>query len=254
MAWNPSTYNQFKEERFLPFYDLLSLLDIKPDQKILDLGCGTGELTRKLADALPGSTALGIDSSEQMLEEASAFASDSVSFDQRTIQEMSEREEKWDIIFSNAALQWADGHEGLFPKIIGQLHPNGQLLVQMPAQQHNLSNKLLNELAAREPYKSHLNGWTRKSPVLDIEHYARILFENGGTNIIIFEKVYPLILPDPEALFTWVSGTALIPYKERLHGGIQQQFIEEYKLLLGKHFTGTPVFYAFKRILMKATF
>ncbi|MCP9753128.1 methyltransferase domain-containing protein [Ferruginibacter sp. HRS2-29] len=254
MSWNPSTYNQFKEERFLPFYDLLSLLDIKPDQKVLDLGCGTGELTRKLADALPGSTALGIDSSAEMLEDATAFAGDSVKFEQQNIQDITERGEHWDIIFSNAAIQWVDGHEDLLPEIIRQLHPNGQLLIQMPAQQHNLSNKLLNELAAQEPYRSALSGWIRKSPVLDIEQYARILFENGGTSINVFEKVYPLVLPDPEALFTWVSGTALIPYKERLHGEIQQQFIADYKLLLERHFTGSPVFYAFRRILMKATF
>ena len=60
MAWNPDVYNKFKSERFAPFVDLLALIDPVPNMRVIDLGCGTGELTRKLSDALPGSVVLGI--------------------------------------------------------------------------------------------------------------------------------------------------------------------------------------------------
>ena len=57
MAWNPEVYNQFKSERSAPFYDLLAMLKMKPGMQIIDLGCGTGELTAKLAEAAPSSHA-----------------------------------------------------------------------------------------------------------------------------------------------------------------------------------------------------
>ena len=54
MAWNPDVYNKFKTERYAPFYDLLALCKDEPGAKGIDLGCGTGELTRILADHLAG--------------------------------------------------------------------------------------------------------------------------------------------------------------------------------------------------------
>ena len=70
MPWNPETYNKFKEERYQPFYDLISHIHHKPGMKIIDLGCGTGELTKILADKFTESTVLGIDTSAEMLSKA----------------------------------------------------------------------------------------------------------------------------------------------------------------------------------------
>jgi len=67
MPWNPEIYNQFKEERYQPFYDLISHIHHKSGMNIIDLGCGTGELTKILADKFKDSTVLGIDTSAEML-------------------------------------------------------------------------------------------------------------------------------------------------------------------------------------------
>ncbi|MCE6992038.1 methyltransferase domain-containing protein [Dyadobacter sp. CY323] len=254
MAWNPETYNQFKSDRFRPFYDLLELVKVKPGMEVIDLGCGTGELTRKLADSLPDSTVLGIDSSEEMLRDSLAFANNRVRFEQRTIEEQVGLDGKYDLVFSNAAVQWVDDHETLFPNIISMLKPGGQLLIQMPDQHHNISNRMLNRLAEKEPFRTALQGWTRTSPVLDIDQYARILFEQRSRVMNVFEKIYPLVLQDSNALFDWVSGTALIPYTEKLDGEIRDEFISEYRRLLQEKFEKPPVFYPFKRIILEATF
>ncbi len=63
MPWDPNQYHKFQAERSAPFFDLLALVEIRPNLKVVDLGCGTGELTRQLADALPDSDVTGIDSS-----------------------------------------------------------------------------------------------------------------------------------------------------------------------------------------------
>lgn len=254
MAWNPGAYNKFKTERFAPFYDLLKLIHVKPNMNVIDLGCGTGELTRKLADALPGSTLLGIDSSLEMLEGTSNLENEQVHFTHRTIEEQLISGEKWDLIFSNAAIQWVNNHEVLIPQIISNLNKGGQLVVQIPAQHHNISNTILNELADEEPFKTALGKWHRNSPVLETETYAQLLFENGSNTMTVYEKIYPLVLPDANGLFDWVSGTALIPYTEKLETVMRERFILQYRKRLENHFKTSPVFYAFKRIIMEATF
>lgn len=254
MAWNPDTYNKFKSERFAPFNDCLNLVTIRENIDVIDLGCGTGELTKKLADALPGSNVVGIDSSQEMLNDSKTFESKNVKFKLRSIEEQVNQETKWDLVFSNAAIQWVYNHEELLPKIISMIKHGGQLVVQMPDQNRNVSNLILDELATEEPFCLALRNWTRHSPVLDIEKYAQILFENGSKQMTVFEKIYPLVFKDAGALFDWVSGTALIPYAERLNGETKEQFIATYKERLRARFPQSPVFYPFKRIIMEAKF
>src|SRR5207302_6197694 len=68
--WNPEHYNQFKNERAQPFWDLVSLIDPRPHMRIADLGCGTGELTRALHEELQARETIGIDDSSSMLAKA----------------------------------------------------------------------------------------------------------------------------------------------------------------------------------------
>ena len=68
--WDPECYLTYQKERFAPFEDLLPLIRVRSDMSVVDLGCGTGELTLRLAEWLPGSRVLGIDTSEEMLAKA----------------------------------------------------------------------------------------------------------------------------------------------------------------------------------------
>ena len=114
MTWDPNKYNEFKEDRYKPFGDLTSHIIDKPNLRVLDLGCGTGELTQKLYNQLTNPFVIGIDSSAEML--AKAPSQENLEFRQLSITEQLEQESKWDLIFSNAALQWVDNHQELFSK------------------------------------------------------------------------------------------------------------------------------------------
>ncbi|MBB6270629.1 trans-aconitate 2-methyltransferase [Pedobacter cryoconitis] len=254
MAWNPDVYNKFKQERFGPFYDLIRLVKVKPALQAIDLGCGTGELTRKLADALPGSTVLGIDSSQEMLNDAAAFQNEQLSFKKRTIEEQLGSGEKYDLLFSNAAIQWLSNHQALYPQIISTVKPGGQLVVQIPSNHRHFTHTTLIDIASTPPFSEVLKGFIRVSPVMDIEEYAKLFFQHGGTEITVYEKIYPHVLKDADALFDWVSGTAMIPYVEKLPEDVRQSFIATYKERLRNEFKGSPVFYPFKRTIMAATF
>ena len=74
MPWDPEQYRKFQSERFAPFADLFDMIDVRPGLRVVDLGCGTGELTARLAEQLPGSDVLGIDASPQMLAQAQSLA------------------------------------------------------------------------------------------------------------------------------------------------------------------------------------
>jgi trans-aconitate 2-methyltransferase len=254
MAWNPEKYDEFKSERFAPFYDLISLIDIKPAMDVIDLGCGTGELTGKLADKLADAHVLGIDSSAEMLSKTQPFRKKNLRFEQKTIEEQINTDQKWDLIFSNAAIQWVDNHQVLLPKIINTLKPNGQLVIQIPSQKGNALNRILAELVLEKPYQSALNGWNRISPVLETDAYAQIFFENGSKDMTVYEKIYPLIVPGTNELYEWISGTALIPYLEKLTGDIKDKFISEFKNRINQRFLKKPVLYPFKRIILEAKF
>lgn len=254
MAWNPDIYNTFKEQRYQPFYDLLSLIKVKPDLKVIDLGCGTGELTRKLSDYLPGAEVLGIDASAEMLRDASTFSRKNLSFEQSEIEAHLQNGEKYDLIFSNAALQWIDGHPQLLPEIISSLKKGGQLAVQVPSNHEHFTHRTLRDIAAEEPFKSAFDGWQRGLSVLSIESYSRILFDNAAQEITVYEKIYPHVLKDAMAIYDWTSGTAMIPYVERLEGDLKEDFIKEYQKRLLKEYPQQPVFYPFKRIIMSGIF
>src|SRR5215207_5832630 len=79
--WNPEQYERFRDERARPFFDLLDLVRPRPGMRVVDLGCGTGELTRELHRRLSAREMMGIDNSPAMLAKSAAFASDSLRFE-----------------------------------------------------------------------------------------------------------------------------------------------------------------------------
>ncbi|MEO5943829.1 MAG: methyltransferase domain-containing protein [Ferruginibacter sp.] len=250
MPWNPQKYNQFKSIRYKPFYDLIELISESDLHKAVDIGCGTGEQTRILAEKFAKTSFTGIDSSKEMLADAESLKTERLNFELSTTEEFAVSQSKWDLLFSNAALQWSDDHEKLFPALIAHLNEGGQFAVQMPVQNENLLNKILLDLVKEKPFVDQLNGWRRESPVLSIDEYAAIMFEAGLKEIQIIQKVYPIIADDPDKLFNFISGSALIPYLEKLSAEQQKLFTEEYKIRIEKALKKFPAIYAFKRLLL----
>jgi trans-aconitate methyltransferase len=250
MPWNPEIYNKFKNIRYQAFYDLADFIKPVNGMKAIDLGCGTGEQTAILSDKFREASFLGVDSSAEMLEQSKALETDRLHFRKATTEETLASGEKWDLIFSNAALQWSNDHETLFTDLIKLVNPKGQFAVQMPVQPENKLNVILSDLVDEEPFKSYLKGYKRDSPVLSIDEYAQILFDGGLEELQIQQKVYPIIANDHETLYNFISGSALIPYIERLEGEEKALFIKTYKERIAEYFPKLPAIYSFKRILL----
>jgi trans-aconitate 2-methyltransferase len=252
MPWNPDVYNQFKENRYEPFYDLISHLKPHTAKNIIDLGCGTGELTAILAGRFPGSKTLGIDSSAEML--AKAPLTDTISFIQRSVEEQLMLDDKWDIIVANASLQWVEDHHSLFPAIMSKLGPGGQLAIQMPSQKENILNQLLYELVHEAPFYEVLKNDIRHSPVLSLDEYTTLLYGNGAKEVLVYQKVYPILAQSADTLYEFISGSALVPYMEKLQEPLRSLLVKEFKKRIEAKFPSAPMVYAFKRILLIAAF
>lgn len=248
MPWDPNLYHKFQAERSAPFFDLLALVELRPNLKVVDLGCGTGELTRHLADALPGSDVTGLDSSSQMLEKAAAYASPRLRFEQG---DQAQLDGEWDLIFSNAALQWSENHGELISRLYERLLPGGQMAVQVPSNHNHISHQIYREVASEEPFKTVLNGFQRYAPVLSIDEYAQLFFKCGAEDINVFEKIYAHVLEDSDAVVEWISGTALVPYFERL-GEHKESFVNAIRVKIKAALPASPVFYPFRRTLFSA--
>jgi len=248
MPWNPEQYHKFQSERSAPFYDLLKLVEIRQHIKAIDLGCGTGELTGVLADALPESDVTGLDTSSQMLNKAASHMTSNLRFEQGDLSQLTGN---WDLIFSNAAIQWCEDHEKLIPHFFSKLNSGGQLCIQLPSNHNHISHLLIRETAKEEPFKKILNGFERIAPVLTIDQYAKILFDLNAKDILVFEKIYLHILEDSDAVVEWISGTALVPYFEKL-GEHKPEFLETLRRKMKQSLPDSPLFYPFRRILFSA--
>ncbi len=250
MPWDPNQYLKFKEERYAPFEDLFALIRVRAGMSVIDLGCGTGELTRRLADRLPESSVLGIDNSPQMLERAEEQKRPGITFAEGDIAGL---DGEWDLVFSHAAIQWVDNHAELIPLLLGHVRPGGQLAVQLPSNHRHPAHTLIIGTAREEPFATALGGWTRESPVLEIDRYAELLYQSGGTDMTVFEKVYPHLLADSDAVADWTSGTTLVPYMARLPQELHDSFLASYRDKLRLLWPHGPVLYTFRRILFAAT-
>lgn len=249
MPWDPAVYEKFRTQRAAPFHDLLALIQMREGMRVIDLGCGTGELTRRLADHLPGSDVIGIDNSPEMLARAADFVRPGLRFE---LGDLADVGGEYDLVFSHAAIHWVDGHESLVPRLLRLLSQGGQLAVQLPSNHGHLTHVLIQELAMEEPFRTALNGWVQRSAVLPIHQYAELLHAHGGRDVTVFEKVYPHVLENADALADWTSGTTLVPYFERLPQHLHDRFMQHYRERLRMQWPAGPVFYAFRRTLFAA--
>ena len=254
-TWDPRQYDKFERQREQPFYDLLTLVQPAHAMCIVDLGCGTGKLTRALHETLHARETIGIDRSDSMLSARRAEPpANGLRFEVGTIEAFGERRlerhDRPDLVFSNAALHWVEDHEALMPRLTALLAPDGQLAFQVPAQHDDLTHVTAAQLAAEGPYAAALGGWRKPQPVLTPDAYARLLYRCGFADPIVRLIVYPHVLESRDAVVDWVKGTLLTEYARHLPPDLFERFVDDYRArLLPQLDAGQPFFFPFKRIL-----
>ncbi len=190
--WEPGDYA--KNAAFVPALGapVLALLDPKPGERILDLGCGDGVLTEKLVEA--GAVVVGVDASDTMIEAAKARGLDAHVVDGQAL----DFDAEFDAIFSNAALHWMLDGEAVARGLFRALKPGGRFVGEMGGQGNvaTLRSGLRTELLRR--------GY--KVPEEDPQWYPGIaefsaIYEAAG-----FVDVNAELIPRPTPLPAGVAG------------------------------------------------
>lgn len=245
--WNPDRYERFRRERTVPFFDLLALVRSGLEMRVVDLGCGTGRLTRILHDRVTARETIGVDSSPAMLARSAEWTTPGLRFELADLASFA-LPPRVDLVFSNAALHWVPDHPGLLAGIAAGLGPGAQLAVQVPANfdgpEHVVAAEVARELGldVQQP-----------TSVLPPERYAALLDELGFSMQHVRLQVYGHTLESRDEVVEWVRGTLLTLYEERLGPERFEDFLGRYReRLYGLLPDRRPFFFPFKRILLWA--
>ncbi len=251
-AWNPAQYHRFADARMRPAIDLLAQIATNEPALVYDLGCGSGKTTILLARRWPGARIIGVDSSARMLESARREypGIEFVQGDLATWQAQAAA----DVIYSNAALHWLDGHPALFARLFQQVKPGGTFAVQMPRNHDQPSHQAMIAAAEAGPWAARLRPLLRRSPVsLPAAYHAMLAPAASGLNI--WETTYLQVLEGENPVAEWTKGTALSPLLAALDGAERQSFESAYRALVLKAYPPLPdgrTLFPFRRLFIVA--
>ncbi|MGH3745381.1 MAG: trans-aconitate 2-methyltransferase [Mycobacteriales bacterium] len=227
MQWDPQQYGRYADERGRPFFDLVRRIGATAPQSVLDVGCGSGELTATLRARWPGATVRGVDSSTEMIGAGRTAAG--VELTVRRAQDVSAA--GVDVLVSNAALQWVPEHLDLLPRWARELEPGGWLAFQVPANFDAPSHRLMREVAATPRWRERLDGVLRAAPVEPPATYLDLL-TGAGMSVDAWQTDYLHVLPGDDPVLAWVRGTGLRPVLGALDDAAAAEFEAEYAELL----------------------
>jgi trans-aconitate 2-methyltransferase len=252
MTWDPDVYMKFATERTRPAMELLARVPLQMPGRIIDLGCGPGNSTALLAARWPRAELEGLESSSEMLMKARNSGVRAV-WTEGDVESWSP-ESRYDVVFSNATLHWIANHRTLIPRLMRCLNDGGALAFQVPRNFDAPSHVLLAEISNEGPWSGKL-AQARKVNVEKPETYFDLLSPSSAS-VDVWETKYLHVLEGDDPVLTWVSGTALRPFVQRLEGEERERFVRQYRARLLEAYPrrddGKTIF-PFKRLFAVAT-
>ena len=212
--WNSSQYLRFEQQRTQPAIDLAKKIRVKNPREILDVGCGPGNSSHVLKTIFPHANITGLDSSKDMIKKAESAYPDIMFRQCDAVRELSESKEKYDVIFSNACLQWLPNHEKLIGNMLNALHENGELAVQMPMNQNEKAYQIMEEIIC-DPKWNIAGDPPERITSLSPEAYFDLLSRHA-TDFEIWETTYYHRMATCRSIVEWVKGARLRPYLDAL--------------------------------------
>ena len=252
--WDPQQYLKFAKERTRPSHELLSRVMLEQPTRVIDLGCGPGNSTQVLFKRWPKADITGLDSSSEML--AKAVKDHPFWHWIQADLDTWVADKPYDVIFSNATLQWVPNHAEFFPRLMQQVVPGGVLAVQMSYNLHAPSHRIFQETAEEPGWRAKMDGHIKPIFVHAPAEYYQFL-EPHAQQIDIWVTEYLQVMPDAAAILEWIKGTGLRQYLDVLSSDEDRKRLEEQCLL--RFAEAYPpqangnVLFPFKRLFIVAT-
>ncbi|HLW80607.1 MAG TPA: methyltransferase domain-containing protein [Candidatus Acidoferrales bacterium] len=255
-GWNPDQYLKFSAERTQPCRDLVARIDVPQMRTAIDLGCGPGNSTQVLLERWPDAQITALDSDVGMIQAAieshphgrwivgdinkwagekpaeKTSGTKSATTAQQTPADSAPESssELYDLVFSNAALQWLHDHATLFPLLFSHVAPGGALAFQIPSALDRPAHRLLREMAASLAWRKWFHtGRVRSWHSQDSEFYYDLLAPLAS-RIDLWQTEYIHVLPNAEAVVEWYKGTGMRPYLTAITDDADRdKFLAEYR-------------------------
>jgi trans-aconitate 2-methyltransferase len=205
-VWDPDKYLSYADLRARPFVELLGRVRAGAPRRVVDLGCGPGNLTGLLAERWPGAAVEAYDNSPEMVAKARENGVDARLADVRAWTPAPDT----DVVVTNAVLHWVPDHRDLLRRWAGELPPGAWLAMQVPANFTAPSGALSRELAAEPEWAPRLAPVAPLGPdaVDPARGYADLLTA-AGCEVDAWETTYVQRLRGPDAVLEWLTGSSL---------------------------------------------
>src|SRR5262249_24465318 len=234
-------------ERTRPCRDLVASVSLKAVDRLIDLGCGPGNSTRVLAGRWPYAEITGLDSAVSMIEVAKREQPERRWVVGDITEWVSSATSKFDLVFSNAALQGVPDQGSLYPTLFERLTTGGALAVQIPADFNALPHRIMRELARSARVKE----WHSHKPAFYYNLLAPL-----ASRVDIWTVEYQHVLQDPEAIVEWYKGSGMRPFLEAFESGAdRERFLAEYTNRIRDSYPRQPdsrVLFPFQRLFLVA--
>ena len=231
-AWNADQYLKFAAQRTQPSRDLCSRLPLNDGsvRKVLDIGCGPGNSTAQLRDRYPDAQILGIDSSKEMIDSAQRNHPD-CDFERRDAETLDELDTDFDVVFTNACLQWVPNHKQVIPAMLRRLRPGGIAASQFTENINLPPHVIMRDVAMEERWQPYISDIRRYHHLggdhFDVGAYHDLLSPLTAT-VNLWETTYYHPLPGYHAVIEWYRGSGLRPYLAQLPTDkLRQEFEHE---------------------------
>lgn len=208
--WNSEQYLKFKKERTQPSVDLAAKINMENPKRIIDIGCGPGNSTAVLKKRYPDAYILGVDFSPNMIAKAKADYPDMdfMLFDAE--KDFDKLTGKFDIVFSNACIQWIPNHKKLLSDMMSILKPNGVLAVQVPMNFEEPIHKIIAEVITRKEWADKI-GSGRQFYTLKESEYFDVLSELSS-DFSMWKTIYMHRMPSHQSIIEWYKSTGMKEY------------------------------------------
>lgn len=218
--WNADIYDRFGKERLQPSIDLINRISGKNFNRILDVGCGTGMSTSALAASWKAAEITGVDLSEEMLKKAKESLT-SVTFIQRDCSKSLLDMGIFDLIFSNAFLQWIPNQEEFIGNSFEMLGKNGVFAAQIPLFDEMPASRCIADAAS----DLHFTEAAKPASLSPSEYYE--IMSKHTEKVTVWVTDYYHEMDSQEKILDFLRGTALHPYMEALDDRGQHEFLSE---------------------------
>ena len=223
--WNPDLYLKYRNERTQPSIDLISKIGISFQPKsILDIGCGPGNSSQALLQRWSGAVLTGIDNSINMIEKAKTSYPGNTWIVADASKYISDT--KYDIVFSNATIQWIPNHKDLFKRLFNLTNIGGVLAIQVPRFNEMPLAKAIQKVANQENWQEATKGCSELFTFHD-EKYYYDLMSLDYRSVDFWQTDYFHILDSQYSIIEWIRSTGMKPYLDCLKNEEKPLFEKE---------------------------